>query len=179
MENAMPDQSDLLLIWLKRIRENQHAHYRAEVLYDKLHFLIGIPAAALATIVGTSVFATLNSAVGIEFKILTGCVSLAAAVLSGIQTFLRFSDRAERHRRSGKQYASIRRQIEHCLCAGNSIGAEEVKAIRARYDAVAAQAPYIPNQVWRQVEALGNDYFLSGHPTATSTISLPEAAPSA
>jgi hypothetical protein len=179
MEKAMPDQSDLLLIWLKRVRENQHAHYRAEVLYDKLHFLIGIPAAALATIVGTSVFATLNSAVAIEVKILTGCVSLTAAILSGIQTFLRFSDRAERHRRSGKQYASVRRQIEQSLCAGDPIGPEEIKAIRVRYDATATQAPYIPNQVWRQIDALGDDYFLSRHSTATSTISLPEAAPRA
>jgi hypothetical protein len=147
----MPNQTDLLLIWLKRVRENQHAHYRAEILYDKLHLLIGIPAAGLATIVGTGVFATLNSAVDIKLKILTGCVSLTAAILSGLQTFLRLSDRAERHRRSGKQYASIRRQIEDCLCSGNPTEYQDVKKIRARYDAISGQAPYVPNQIWKQV----------------------------
>jgi len=158
----MADQRDLLSTWLKRVRENQHAHYRAEVQFDKLHFRIGVPAAAFSVIIGTSVFASLNSVVDIRLKILVGLASITAATLSGLQTFLRYSDRAERHRRAGRQFASIRRSMEHHLCLGNGhITPDLVSKIRKRYDAIASEAPYIPRNIWKDVENIDQHYFLS------------------
>jgi hypothetical protein len=46
---------ELLTRWLKRLRESQFAHNEATKHFGRCHYFIGIPAATLSTIVGTSV----------------------------------------------------------------------------------------------------------------------------
>ena len=48
-------------------------------------------------------------------RLLIGTISILAAVLAAIQTFLRFAERSERHAQAADWYASIRREIEEVL----------------------------------------------------------------
>jgi len=96
---GMAEPEDLLRRWLKRARESSFAHYAAENWLNKLHLTLGIPATIFAAVVGTAVFASLENSVTLWAKIAVGLFSIATAILSGLQTFLRFSEKAERHRR--------------------------------------------------------------------------------
>ena len=88
------------------------AHYKSVDLDNRWNNFIGVPVVITTTIVATSIFATLNSNPEIKWRILTGMISILAAVLSALQTFFRFSDRAEKHRVCGAKYGALRRKIE-------------------------------------------------------------------
>jgi hypothetical protein len=159
----MSNPEALLLRWIKRSRESSFAHYTAESKYSKLHYLIGIPAATFAAIVGTSVFASLETNVDIRIKIALGAISIIAAILTGLQTFLRYPEKAERHRKTAVDYGSIRREIEQQLVYPNTISDASVNNIRKRLDEVAAIAPNVPQHLWDLSTKAANatDYFLS------------------
>ncbi len=113
--------------------------------------LLGIPAVALASIVGSAVIATIEKEVGINMKLLIALLSIGAAVLTGFQTFLRFSERAEKHRQMGARYGAIAREIERLLTMPEtalSEKAELVDAIRLRLDSLSEEAPVIPPSLW-------------------------------
>ena len=88
-------------------------------------------------------------------------VSIAAAVSSGLQTFLRLGDRAERHRAVAIACGAVRRQIElirerPAALRGEPL--ERVGAIRTQLDASAQEAPDLPAAIWnkrKQVHATG------------------------
>ena len=102
----------LLHDWLRRAFENQHAHYQAYEYYSRLHYYISLPVVILTSIVGTTVFATLQKDVNLWAKLAVASISVAAAVLSGLQAFLRYSERSEKHRTAANGYGAIRRKIE-------------------------------------------------------------------
>jgi len=111
MSDSVPVQQ-LLNDWYYRVRESQFSHYGAARYYGKFHYYIGIPAVILSGIVGTSVFASLGKQADPTYTIIIGLVSVLITVLSSLQTFLRFSERAEKHRIAGARYGAIRREIE-------------------------------------------------------------------
>ena len=157
----MPSASDLLLTWLKRVREAQFAHYDADRRLTAWHYWIGFPATILSSIVGTSVFASIGESVDLRAKILVGLTAVIAAVLTALQTFWRFSERADRHRKTAGAYAQVRREIEECLVCRNQISPEVVGEIRKKVDGIAAEAPAIPSKAWdAAIRSAGNKYFL-------------------
>ena len=74
---------------------------------------MGIPAIIFASVVGTAIFAGLEKnspkAPWVAFA------SISAAVLTALQTFLRFSERAAEHATAGDWYSAIRRDVEQIL----------------------------------------------------------------
>jgi hypothetical protein len=108
-----PELEQLLATWHRRMDACQHAYYLEAERYKRWHFWLGIPAVILSTVVGTAVFATLeNQAVSIPARVIIALVSIAAAVLAGLQTFLRLSETAAEHAHAGDWYAAIKRDIE-------------------------------------------------------------------
>src|SRR6185295_11642507 len=90
-----PELEQLLSTWHRRMDACQHAYYLEAERYKRWHFWLGIPAVIFSTVVGTAVFATLeNQSVGISARVVIALVSIAAAVLAGLQTFLRLSETA-------------------------------------------------------------------------------------
>ena len=80
--------------WKERCNELQYAHYTAERVYANLNYALGIPVVALSAVAGTSAFASLQTDVSNQIAlIVTGLVSMTAAILAWLQTFLRFSER--------------------------------------------------------------------------------------
>ncbi|MBD3341192.1 MAG: SLATT domain-containing protein [Candidatus Lokiarchaeota archaeon] len=145
--------SDILLIWLNRNRRNQIAHRQAAKHYHRRHIFLGVTVIALTTIVGTSVFTTLERQVDIRLQIVVGLISLSAAVFSALQTFLRFGERSDKHRIAAARYGSVRRKIEHII----SITYENPKyqnkvltSMREQMDQLATDSPEIPEFVWKR-----------------------------
>jgi hypothetical protein len=149
---------ELLTRWYKRLRESQFSHYEAAKLLERRNLWFGIPVVVLSTVVGTSIFATLNATVekataDIAFRIVIGMISVAAAVLAGLQTFLRFAERADKHRSIGAQAGALRREIEQLLAVGGTehLEADTLDNVRKEIDKLFADAPSVPELVWKRV----------------------------
>ncbi len=151
----------MLVRWLKRARESAFAHYAAEERYSRLNYALGVPAAFLAAVVGTSVFASLDKVVDNRIKVLVGVLSIGSAVLAGLQTFLRYGDRAEQHRKAAVIYASLRREIELALLFRSDITKDSIEAIKQKYNEITEVAPNVHNSLWKNArQQAGGDLFI-------------------
>jgi hypothetical protein len=56
----------------------------------------------LATVVGTSVFATIQQQPEFWWQVAVGTMSMAAASFSALQSFLSYGEKAEKHRTDAK-----------------------------------------------------------------------------
>lgn len=79
--------------------------------------LLGIPTTMLTTIVGTAVFASWqqNATPSQTTALVVAILSMSAAILTGLQTFFRFSERAARHQTDANRAHSICADIDLLL----------------------------------------------------------------
>lgn len=155
MDAPIIDVSLLLKAWERRVVIGLDAHYDASRYYIRRNYWIGIPAVTFATIVGTTVFATLEKEVQLEARIAVGLLSIGAAVLSGLQTFLGYSEKSEKHRVIGARYGAIAREIEQLMTVPSDHWIENRKAldlIRKQIDAIALEAPSLPDRLWAEAK---------------------------
>ena len=78
-------------------------------------YRLGIPVVILSGITGASIFSTLEQQTGLKFKIALGITSILVTIFAGLQTFLRFPERAAEHMKVSSKLGSIRREIEQLL----------------------------------------------------------------
>ena len=149
-----PDPVDeLLTSWRKRAREAQWAHYGCERRLLRIHFWVGVPLVVLSTFSGTSVFATLSTDPSVALKLVIGTTAVIVAVLGGLQTFLRTTDRATDHREAATRYAALRRELEQIrACCTPSPPHDVLERVRERLDELADTAPAIPQSVWNRTD---------------------------
>ena len=80
-------------------------------------------------------------------------ISVLAAVLAAIQTFFRFSERAEKHRSVAVRYGAIRRDIEYLMSLNSdAVNQRETEKIKERFDNLSSDAPEITKRIWNKVE---------------------------
>jgi len=140
--------------WRRGLRIAHRAHYEAAKYYQRLHLMLGIPTLIISTLFGTSVFANLQYSDVAWIKFALAVLSLAMIVLSALQTFLRYSERSERHRTAAVQLGEVRRELEQSLVFRDKQGIDEatMKALREKWDAVDRQAPTVPTAIYNQTE---------------------------
>ena len=103
---------------------------------------------------GTSIFATLETEADISLRIVFGIISILAVVLASLQTFLRLSERAEKHRAVAVRYGALRRELETAIAKGSPYPEKLVEGLREKLDSISSEAPEIPDRVWKKVEIL-------------------------
>lgn len=141
---------------VSRARRAQIGHADAATAYAARAKWLGIPVVVLSALVGTSVFATLTKQAPLWLQILTGMVSVTAAVLAAVQTFLRSGDVAGEHRAASRDFGALRRHIAQVGAVGCTPREDlmhSIDDIRRRYDEVSAASPNIPRSIWAQREA--------------------------
>jgi hypothetical protein len=144
----------LLRDWESRATSSSEAHYAHATRLSKSNIRFGVPVVALTTFVGTSVFATLQEHVNIGLRVVVGLLSVLAAVLASLQTFLRFGERAEKHRAAAERWASVRREIDEMLAlhptylASRGDPKEYLDALRRKMDEISQQSPEMGEQGW-------------------------------
>jgi type II secretory pathway pseudopilin PulG len=111
----------------------------------------------LTAATGTALFATLSKDHASQtLRLVLGLVSVLAAVLAALQTFLGFGQRADKHRTTAAAYGSIRREIEQYQALGPSSRdqLEQMMAkLRSRLDEVSGSAPDLPNRSWAKAQS--------------------------
>jgi hypothetical protein len=93
---SSPEQ--LLREWRRRLRWNCAIHYEAAKPLLRGNVLLGIPVVIFTTLAGLTVFASIGTSLYPWWKVAVGIVSIAAAALASLQTFLKLAERAETHR---------------------------------------------------------------------------------
>jgi hypothetical protein len=145
----------LVTDWFRRVRESQRVHYECGNHFSRLNYLLGIPTIALSVIVGTTVFASLDKQATGQLKIALGLVSITAAVLASLQTFLSFAERANRHRTAGAEYGAIRRTLEQLKTMPPQDEHElrrELDSIKKTMDELAKSAPNVPSALKTRID---------------------------
>jgi hypothetical protein len=162
--SQLPEETLLLMTdWFRRVRESQQIHYACSNHFSRLHLLLGIPTVLLSTLAGTAVFASLVKELGANEKIAVGLISLLAASLASLQTFLNLSKRSDNHRTSAARYAGVRRLLEELKTfppAPEKLP-DALAQVRQEMNALAEAAPEVPARIkWRvdaRVKARGFD----------------------
>jgi hypothetical protein len=145
--------TQLLAQWRTRAQYAQYCHFAAANYLRNLHYYLGIPSIFLSTLVGTSIFATLEQHDGNHWmRITVGLISVLTAGLSTVQTFLRFEERAERHRTAGTQYGKLGRMMEQFYLLYHAYDVVElhrlISEIREQLDELDKISPEIPQHIW-------------------------------
>ncbi|SAK60686.1 hypothetical protein AWB77_02067 [Caballeronia fortuita] len=143
------DTPALVLAWIRRARESQVRHYSMADRLTRCGRRLGLAVIGITAATGTSAFLSLvATVVSPDVRVVIGMTSLSAAVLASLQTFLRYSERAELHRRAGAQYGAVRRRLEAIHAADPSMhDARVVDAVRDELDHIAQSAPHLPRGV--------------------------------
>ena len=151
-----PAVVDLLRDWARRAGTSSDAHYRLASRLSRSNIRFGVPVVAMTTFVGTSVFATLQHHVNTGLRVLVGMISVVAAVLASLQTFLRFGERSEKHRFAAEAWASLRREIDEMVAlhptylASRGDPKQYLDDLRRRMGEIAQQSPEMGEQGWRR-----------------------------
>lgn len=130
--------------WHVGIRLSHMAHSMAAAENTRLHRFLGIPVVITTTVVGTTVFAGLGEVPHIAVSIVTGLLSVAAAILASLQTFLSYSASAERHKVASVTYGMLRREIEQFLedrDESKEVLKEFMESFRNRWDQLDQESP--------------------------------------
>ena len=149
------DQLQTLQQWHQGIRISHAAHFMAADAYERRNLWLGVPVVVLSAITGTVVFTTSAQPELLE-KIVVGLFSVAAAVLASLQTFLRYSELAQKHKAAAIKYGALRRELEEALAtysAEHPFGAGFMASIRERWDALDDESPVVVKRIYDPVEA--------------------------
>lgn len=144
----------LTIAWLQRAHLVLSAHHMAAGIFEKRHYWLGIPSVAISTVVGTAVFASLQKSPHVSIQIIVGLASIAAAVLASLLTFLRYNERAEKHRLAGVRYGTIMRQLEQALLIpphNEDEARDFFNSIRDQWDKLNEESLTMPTKIWDRI----------------------------
>jgi hypothetical protein len=151
-----PDSHELLRGWLLHAHKERDRHNAAARRYARKHISLGVLTVGISAAAGTSVFASLSQTSGIETPvgIAVGLLSVTAAVLASLQTFLNHAGRAEDHRRAAVRCKALIRQIEDALARWHLTPAtdEWIGQLREAFDKIEDDAPVVAIDIFDSVE---------------------------
>jgi hypothetical protein len=136
------------------------AHFERSEAAVAAHRRLGLAATVSAAIVGTSVFTSLSSEPHLLLQIGTGLLAVAAAVLSALQTFLKYNEVATQHKGAADEYQAAFHRVEVFLLehstAGSTATPQQIAALDAitkQLDELSKTAPSIPDAVYEAAQA--------------------------
>lgn len=135
--------SILLEAWSTKAKAMRDSHFHQAVRYMRLHWTVGIPAVALSSALGTSIFATLQNplmSAPVWAQLAIASLSVASAVLTACTAFLRFAERAEQHRQAASTFESLAQDIDATLALRSTDDMSnlhsQIERFRLRFDAL-------------------------------------------
>lgn len=142
-------------------QKKSNAHYRMAESAAAAGRRLGIPVTVATTVVGTSIFATLSSPQhSLLLQIITGLLSLGAAVFSALHTFFNFADVAAQHKASAAEYEAVRHELDAFLLRTAQMkdpsqierAVQCLREISEHLDEIAKHALTIPDRVYDSVQ---------------------------
>jgi hypothetical protein len=156
----MNDVLETALAYKSRYLVVGSAHYIAARRCTRFNRYLGIPVVIITAVVGTTIFATLEKNPSAAWKIATGIISMLGAVLSSLQTSLRFAESAERHKTAGARYRGMGRRIDLFLLkyAGENTcrieALRELSQLADELQDLADESPGVPDSCYDKAKGL-------------------------
>lgn len=149
------ETEQLLNDWRNRAYAAQTGYYIETERLRRLHYMLGIPAVVASSVVGTTIFANLEKArVATWLRVMLATVSILAAVLMGLQTFLRLAEQASLHSAAAAWYSAIRRDIDATLGLPAQLRGdprEFVSGVRKEMNKAGQNAPELSERLWTRL----------------------------
>ena len=93
------NQKKVVIDWMRKIHTLEYGHRFQSLRWTRINFWLGFPSLILATVIGTvSAIPNENHCIPKEFIASLG--GIIVAILTGLQTFLKPTESAEKHRAS-------------------------------------------------------------------------------
>ena len=146
--------NELIEEWHAGIRISVLAHYECSKLFDGYHRLLGYPTVILSALAGTAFVSSLTDSRVWWLRVLAILLSLAVTVFASLQTFLRYAERAEKHKRAATEFGKLRREVEQIIAfvpSGGILVESDLETIRAKWGELSTHAPSIPNHVYTRM----------------------------
>jgi len=143
-------QRKLLITWETDLRIICQGHYDAAVMSKKFNYFMGVPVIILSTIVGTTIFSSLDTTTNVCLKIFLGLFSISSVVLSALQTFMKYSETAEEYRKAGAKFGTLVKEIEQKMTfTNNEVTESWCNDFRERWDSISSESPTISGKIWK------------------------------
>jgi hypothetical protein len=155
MEDIMEitnEQKRLVLDWMRKIHTLEYAHRYASIDKDKLNYKLGLPATIISGLIGVQIASPWNQEKLTQIIISIG--ASLAAILVGIQTLLKTSEVAEKHRYASAAYEDLRHRLEFLFAFNHEDGEEirkQLEQFKAEWDRF--QTPNVSNKQWLRAKA--------------------------
>ena len=150
---------ELLKDWHRRAYAAQCSYYQLAERFQKLHYTLGICTVILTSAAGVTIFVDKEKALELAPYLQSylqwgaGVVSFLAAVLAGLQTFLRPGQAATEHGFAGDWYAAIRREIEQLQALPEGMRGPPkacLDSLRKEMNKASQKSPALGETNWRR-----------------------------
>jgi hypothetical protein len=154
-QNDSSNSWDVLNRWKRTQKLLRDAHYDSARLYTNRNYWLGIPVIVFSTLVGTAIFGTLQEDVNTWIRVCTGSVSVIAAILASVQTFLRYGETAEKHHNAAVKCDGICTDVDEINALPESSRGDLKKVLddfKLRINTLEAESPDIPPKIWKKYQ---------------------------
>ena len=82
---------------------------------------------------------------------------MLGAILAALQTYLRYSERAEKHRIAAAKFAALHKEVDQLLViplGDEKTLSDSMSSIRTRWDEISEGSPTIPESIWKKHKAI-------------------------
>ena len=136
------------------VQRSNRGHYVAAERAETRGRVLGIASVMLGAVVGTSIFATIQSSPSVDWRVAAGILVTGAAVLGAMHTFLDYAKRAAEHRTAGAAYGRLRREfdsffLELATSEDRQQLIDSLSKLRHRIDDLGQESPLIPRQSYK------------------------------
>ncbi|MEN8259265.1 MAG: SLATT domain-containing protein [Pseudomonadota bacterium] len=144
------EQRNLLESWGDELRLMMRTHYELSIKIRRMNYLLGVPLILLAILIAGYIFFTVTQDTGFWAKMTLGSLALLTAILASLQTFLKYSEKAENHRNASVRYQALFNMVEQQVAIPSKDDrtlAEWCDKLRERWDELNLEAPSVPRKL--------------------------------
>ena len=147
------DIATMLWIWRNSVAVMHIAHHKSASKLSRNNRLLGSSAAILGAAVGVGILSQSDTGnLDSSLVILAGVLSLLAAALAALNTFLDYEARAQRHHTAASGFGSVRREIEE-LIAISDHEKSSLDQVRMHWNTVLKSAPPLAKSIHDSVKS--------------------------
>jgi hypothetical protein len=145
-----PDPEALVEQWLRGVKVAHVGHTRAATVFSRRGRVIGVAATFVTTVVGTTLFSTLSSSPDPRLVAFAALASIAAVILSALQTFLNYGELVSGHRAAASAYGDLRRRLEQLLVFADATHIRtKMPEIGAAWTKLEQDSPDLPSGLYQ------------------------------
>jgi len=109
------EQTRLLQSWNSSLLQIYNQHYSYAIRLNRLNYWFSFPIIIISAVIGTSLFATISQQQILFIRVLVAASSLTVAVVSALQVFMKFPERAEKHHEAGAKFAALHKELSQII----------------------------------------------------------------